>query len=395
MTAIAHSACLWTGFALAAFAMIYGVMACVASLRARLTALRGLTAARGLTVPRDLPAVTMLKPLCGAEPETYDCLRSFCDQAYPEFQVIFGVCDSNDPALAIVHRLQREFPQRDLQIAIDRRQHGSSRKVSNLINMLPRARHEFLVLSDSDVRVERDYLAQVVAPLLDGGVGIVTCPYRGCPRPGLWSLLGSLFINEWFMPSVHVSAMAGSRAFAFGATIAIRRHVLASIGGFMAIADQLADDYRLGELTRRLSLRTVLSEVVVETCVAECSFEDLVRHELRWLRTIRALRPWGYAFSFVTFGVPVALVGAALAGGAAPVLALAGITALARLVLHFSVRGPGSPTLLQWIALPLRDLLSLGLWAWSFVTRNVHWREDLYRVTRDGSAQPVYEEFVR
>jgi ceramide glucosyltransferase len=376
---LTHPGFLWCGFAFAALAMVYGVVAYVAtSMRIRSSRF----------TPRGLPPVTILKPLCGAEPETYECLRSFCDQAYPEYQVLFGVCDSTDPAVAIVNRLQREFPDRDLQLTIDRRQHGSSRKVSNLINMMPHARHDFLVLSDSDVRVNRDYLAKIVTPLLDDSIGIVTCAYRGCPRPGLWSLLGSLFINEWFMPSVRVAALAGSRSFAFGATIGIRRQVLASIGGFPSIANQLADDYRLGELTRRLGLRTVLSDVVVETCVAERSFAELVRHELRWLRTIRALRPLGYGFSFVTFGVPVAILGAVLAGGAAATVPMLAITSLARIMLHFSARKPHS-TLFQLVVLPLRDMLSLSLWAWSFVTRRVHWREDRYQVTRDGSAEPV------
>ena len=369
----------WVGFALAAFAMAYGVIACIAvSMRVRTSRL----------TPKKLPAVTILKPLCGAEPETYECLRSFCDQAYEEFQVIFGVRDSDDPALAIVDRLKQEFPQRDLQVVVDRREHGSSRKVSNLANIMALARHEFLVLSDSDVRVERDYLARIVAPLLDRGVGIVTCAYRGCPRRGLWSLLGSLFINEWFIPSVLVAAMAGSRSFAFGATIAMRRQVLERIGGFASIADQLADDYRLGELTRRLGLRTVLSEVVVDVCVAERSFGDLVRHELRWLRTIRAIQPLGYAFTFVTFGVPVAALGTLLDGGAAPAVGLLAATAAARVMLHLSMREPGRNRT-QLALLPLRDLLISSLWAWSFVTRHVHWRDERYEVTRDGSAQPV------
>jgi ceramide glucosyltransferase len=379
VTALTHPGFVWLGFAFAAAAMAYGIIACVAtSMRIRPSRF----------TPRDQPSVTILKPLCGAEPETYECLRSFCDQAYPEFQVIFGVSDSMDPAVAIVERLQREFPQRDLQIAIDRRQHGSSRKVSNLVNMLPLARHDFLVLSDSDVRVKRDYLAKVVAPLLDSGVGIVTCAYRGVPRRGLWSVLGALFIDEWFMPSVRVAAMAGSRSFAFGVTIAIRRQVLTRIGGFMAIANQLADDYRLGELTRRLGLRTVLSEVVVETCVVERSFGALVRHELRWLRTIRALQPLGYSLTFVTFGVPVAALGAIFARCAAPAVVMLGVTAVARILLHLSTRKQGSPRF-HIAILPLRDALSLGLWAWSFVTRSVHWREDRYHVTRDGSARPV------
>ena len=379
MTSVARVLLPWVGMALTAVAMAYGVIACIAVRRLARTP---------RLAPRDPPAVTILKPLCGAEPETYECLRSFCDQAYPEFQVVFGVRDSNDPVLGIVDRLKEEFPQRDLQVVVDRRQHGSSRKVSNLINMMALARHEFLVLSDSDVRVNRDYLARVVAPLLDVGVGIVTCAYRGRPGQGLWSLLGSLFINEWFIPSVRVASMAGSRSFAFGATIAMRRQILARIGGFASIADQLADDYRLGELTRRLGLRTVLSEVVVDVRVAERSFGDLVRHELRWLRTIRALRPVGYAFCFVTFGVPVAAIGTLLAGGTAPVLGLLAATAAGRMMLHVSVREPGSRGA-QLLILPLRDLLTASLWAWSFAARSVHWREDRYHVTRDGSAQPV------
>ncbi len=376
---------IWTGSGLSVAAMCYTLAAALA-VRIRLKA--------AACEPSDqVPAVTILKPLCGEEHELYECLRSFCDQMYPRFQIVFGVSDGDDPAVAVVTRLQREFPAVDMQIAIDRRQHGSSRKVSNLINMMSLARHDHLVISDSDVRVLPDYLARVVSPLLDPEVGIVTCPYRGTPRPGLWSLLGSVFINEWFTPSVRVAAMFGSRSFAFGATIAMRRQVLASAGGFAAIANQLADDYRLGELTRRLGLRTVLSEVVVETCVDEGTFGDLVRHELRWLRTIRAVRPLGYSLLFITFGVPVALVGCLLAGGAWPTLAMLVITALARVVLHWTVRRrPSSPAHL--LALPLRDGLTLALWAWGFVNRRVHWRDDRYRVTRDGSVQPVLEDMT-
>ena len=370
---------IWCGTALAAAAMSYAV---AASLAVRLR-----NGSRLAYLHRATPPVTILKPLCGAEHELYECLRSFCEQAYPAFQIVFGVSDGEDPAVDVVNRLRCEFPNVDMQLAVDRRQHGSSRKVSNLINMMSLARHDYLVISDSDVRVPQDYLAEVVCPLLDSEVGIVTCPYRGNPRSGLWSLLGAQFINEWFIPSVRVAAMSGSRSFAFGATIAIRRDVLASIGGFASIANQLADDYRLGELTRGIGLRTVLSDMVVETCVDERSLGDLVRHELRWLRTIRAVRPLGYSLSFVTFGVPVAGFGSLLAAGAWPAVISLGVTAIARLALHCSVRK--SNALAHLLVLPLRDGLSLVLWAWGFVTRHVHWRDDRYQVTRDGSAQPV------
>ncbi len=391
-SAMAYLSLAWCGVAVTAAAAGYAVMAAVTALLWRHRPARWTGAGGSLAAPE----VTVLKPLCGAEPQLYESLRSFCDQTYSRFQIVFGVRDPDDPALAVVRRLQREFPQRDLDIAIDASQHGSSLKVSNLVNMMRLARHDYLVVADSDVRVPRDYLARVVAPLTDPRVGIVTCPYRGLARRGAWSLLLAAFINDWFMPSVFVAAALGSRAFAFGATIAIRRPTLEAVGGFQAIADQLADDYRLGELTRKEGLRTVLSEVIVETWVDEASARDLVRHELRWLRTIRAVRPAGYASSFVTFELPVAVLGCLLAGSAGAPAAAAGdaalvmlaVTGAARLLLHFGVRKLGSALSQLWV-LPLNDLLAFTLWCWGFVSRRVHWRQARYRVARDGSAQPI------
>jgi ceramide glucosyltransferase len=367
------------GSVLATLAMVYSVIAWIA-------VRKPIRSAEGS--PGNRPPVTILKPLCGAEPETYACLRSFCDQLYPQFQIVFGVADATDPVVAIVERLQRECPNIDLQMCIDHRQHGSNRKVSNLINMMPLVRHEVLVLSDSDVFVAQDYLARVVRPLTDQSVGIVTCTYQGRPRVGFWSHLGSLFINDWFVPSVRVAALSGSRSFAFGATIAMRREVLSSIGGFKSIANQLADDYRLGELTRRAGLRTVLSDVVVQTVVSEITFGQLVRHELRWLRTIRAVNPHGYRFLFLTFNLPVVALGSVLAEGSVATIAMLASTTVVRLLLHLRTRRPGLP-LAQALLLPLRDLLSLGLWAWSFVTRRVQWRDSHLYVARDGSARLV------
>jgi ceramide glucosyltransferase len=365
----------WCGTGLAALAMGYSIAAWLAvHRRIRPTG----------RAPADSPPVTVLKPLCGAEHALYDCLRSFCDQDHPRFQIVFGVSDSDDPAIAVVRRLQREFPTRDLVIAIDSTQHGSSPKVSNLINMMDFVRYDHLVMSDSDVRVTRDYLTKVVAPLRAADVGIVTCCYRGWARAGLWSLLGSMFITEWFTPSVRVAAMAGSRSFAFGATIAMRRHVLASIGGFRAIANQLADDYRLGELTRSIGLRTVLSDVVVETYVDESNLSELLRHELRWLRTIRAVRPVGHALCFITFGIPVAALGSLLAAGALRALVMLAITAVARAMLHSTLRKRDS-ALAHLLLLPLRDTLSFALWGWSFATRRVRWRDHHFQVTRNGA----------
>ena len=371
------------GTALAALAMGYTVAAWFATWIAR----RAFRAAPQLP-PVSLPPATVLKPLCGQEAGLYADLRSFCEQDYPAWQIVFGVRDAHDPALDTVHRLQAEFPQLDLQVAINPAQHGTSSKVSNLVNMMPLTRYDYLVIADSDVRVAPDYLRRVIAPLLDDSVGIVTCLYHGRPRPGLWSLLGSLFINEWFIPSVRVAALLGSRSFAFGATIALRRETLQQIGGFAAIANQLPDDYRLGELTRRRGLRTVLSEAEVETCVDEATLSGLLQHELRWLRTIRTVQPYGYALAGITFGIPVACLGSLLAGGSAATLAMLAITAGARLMINSMPRRARSP-LAQPGLVALNDFIGFALWCWSFTTRRVHWRHARYRVARDGTIHPI------
>jgi ceramide glucosyltransferase len=375
------------GTLLAAAALGYAVLAW-AAVRLWRNSRGRLERSGGGAGPAAVP-VTVLKPLCGAEPGLDHSLRSLCEQDYAAgVQIVFGLQNPADPALAVLEGLRRDYPRLDLAVVVDPTRHGASAKVSNLINMMRVARHDWLVLADSDVIAPPGYLAAVTAPLADPAVGIVTCPYRGVPRPGLWSLLGSLFINDWFIPSVRVAALFGSRAFAFGATIALRRDALDAIGGLRAIADQLADDYRLGELTRRRGLRTVLSDVVVDTWVDERTLRQLVQHGLRWLRTIRVVRPGGYAFSAVTFSLPVAALGCALAGGTPLALSLLGATLLARLMLHLTAQWPARSWSRLW-AIPLADALGFALWCGAFVTREVQWRQGRYRVARDGSVQPI------
>ncbi len=377
------------GLLLGAAALGYALTACVAVLRSRNIAPLPPAAGR--------PPVTVLKPLCGAEPGLAEALRSLCAQDYPPLQIVFGVQDPADPALEVVQALRAEYPNRDIAVVIDATRHGFSAKVSNLINMMRVARHDWLILADADVHVPPGYLEGVCAPLADPGVGIVTCPYRGRPAhtrgwAGLCSRLGALFVNDWFMPSVRVAALFGSRDFAFGATIALRRAALDAFGGFAAIADQLADDYRIGELTRRQGLRTVLSHVVVDTGIDERSLRQLAQHETRWLRTIRAVRPAGYAAAGVTFSVPVALLGALLAAGTPAALGLLLATAVARVMLHFAAGDPQPAEAAAWRGLwllPVSDLLGFLLWCWGFAAREVQWRQSRYRVARDGSARPI------
>ena len=204
--------------ALAAIAAAYSVLALAATYRSRRR-----DASYSVS---GASASEVLKPLCGAEARLYEDLRSFCNQDHPCVQILFAVSDATDPAIATVRRLQREFAALDIELVIDPTQHGSNRKISNLINMLPRVKHDHLVIADSDVAVPRDYLKRVCAPLADPAIGLVTCPYYGHALAGTASSLGAMFINEWFMPAVDVAALFGSQSFVSGATIAIRRELL-------------------------------------------------------------------------------------------------------------------------------------------------------------------------
>jgi ceramide glucosyltransferase len=318
--------------------------------------------------------VTVFKPLCGDEPFLYENLRSFCDQDYPRFEVVFGVRDPGDPAVAVAERVMREFPNVETRLVVDHRVHGANYKASNLANMSGAAKHDLFVIADSDMRVGRGYLASVTAPLGDPAVGVVTCLYVGTPAPGIWSALGAMFINEWFIPSVLVAHVRRAAPSCFGSTMALRREVLDGVGGFRALADHLADDYVLGRLVAARELRIVLSRYVVETVVAEPSLGSLWRHELRWARTIRSVRPLGHALSFVTYAVPLALLNlwASPTGpvGGALLAAAVGL----RLGIHAATRRAlGASAGAAWLT-PIRDVLCLGVWGASLFGQTVRWR---------------------
>ncbi|HVW68409.1 MAG TPA: bacteriohopanetetrol glucosamine biosynthesis glycosyltransferase HpnI [Steroidobacteraceae bacterium] len=336
-----------------------------------------------------LPPVTVLKPLCGAEPGLYANLRSFCQQDYPEFQIVFGVGDATDPAVAIVERLIREFPHLSLEVVVDPRQHGHNRKISSLINMLARARYDILVMADSDACVRPDYLQSVTAPLLDERVGLVTCLYHDEPTRPIWSRLGAMYINEWYMPSVLLAWLFGHQSYVSGQTLCIRRGTLQAIGGLRGIANHLADDYELGQLVRALGLRIVLSSYMLKAEHHEPTLESLVRHELRWMRTLYVLRPLSFRFIFLTFSVPVALCGLLLTSTQSALLKITWplfvITVLARLVLHFAHRvHDGRRFAADLWLLPVRDLLLCWVWCRSFFTSKFTWRGSDFGVDADG-----------
>src|SRR5580704_1573810 len=258
--------------------------------------------------------VTILKPLHGAEPGLFENLASFCTQDYPgPVQIVFGVQDPGDGAIAVVERLRAEHGARHLDLVIDATMHGLNRKVSNLVNMWRHAEHDTLIVADSDMQVDSGYLSRVIAELDESGAGAVTCLYHGLAATGIWAQLAALGINAHFLPSVVVGLGLGLAQPCFGSTIAIRRRALAEIGGFIGVADCLADDYALGAALRARGHKISVSPVTVGHVCAEMSARELWQHEVRWGRTIRSIDPVGYAGSVLTHAFPLALI-AALTG---------------------------------------------------------------------------------
>ena len=340
-------------------------------------------------VPVTSPAVTLLKPLCGAEDRLYENLRSFFLQEYPGYQIVFGVRDAADPAIGIVERLVKEFPDVPTMLVVNAQQHGSNRKVSNVINMLPYARHDVLAIVDSDAQVDETYLSKITTALAQDGVGLVTCTYRSVPADGLWSRLGAMYINDWYIPSVLLAWLFGHRGFASGQTLCLHRCTLESIGGLLPIANHLADDYELGERVRKTGLRTVLCDYVTRTEHNEPTLDHLLDHEIRWMRTIRALQPQGFRFLFVSFSLPLAFLGAALllslpALGTLSLTVFA-MTLIARLTLYAAARwGDERLDFSDLWLVPTRDLLMLWVWWRALRTSHVTWRGHEFSVDTHG-----------
>ena len=284
----------------------------------------------------------------------------------------------------VAQALIRDFPGGDIALVIERRIRGSNGKVSNLENMLPAARHDILVLADSDMRVDRDYLAAVTAPLNDPRIGIVTCLYKAVPTGGIWSELGAMHINFGFFPGAVVGEALGVGRGCFGATIALRRQTLEHIGGFARVRDELADDHRLGDAVRSAGLTVVLSRYVVEARVAEPSFVALWRHELRWARTVRGVAPAAYAGSIVTHPLMVAVFAAAVTGFGLTSCTFVAITYLVRWACaRVTARALGLRSARPAL-LPVRDALSFAVFVASFFARTVFWRDQHFRVASSG-----------
>ncbi|HET7815412.1 MAG TPA: bacteriohopanetetrol glucosamine biosynthesis glycosyltransferase HpnI [Candidatus Baltobacteraceae bacterium] len=331
------------------------------------------------------PSITILKPLHGDEPQLYEHLRSFCDQRYEQFDIVFGAADANDPALPVARRLQHEFPDVPIRIVAGSPGKARNPKVANLLGMEPFVTGDLIVIADSDIRVHENYLALLAAPFEDDAVGAATCIFSGLPNETPASRIGAMAITDEFSPSVLVAATLAPVDFCVGATVAVRAPVFREFGGFASIADCLADDYEIGQQVVRSGHKIVLAPFAVQTAVPERRLRDIWHHEVRWARTVFRARPAGYAGTIVMH-YPVLLLAAAVLNGFSMLsIALFAAGAALRTFNHTEAHRILAPRQrASSHLLPVRIVLSLGVWCAAFSGRRVGWRGTEYAVDAEG-----------
>jgi len=356
-------------------------------------ALIGRFFARTTAEPTSFPPVTVVKPLHGHEWTLLSNLSSFCQQDYPgPLQFLFGVHDSEDPALQTVEQLRLLHPEAHITVVVDARLYGPNRKMSNILNMLPEAQHDVLVFADSDVSVGPSYLRNVVGELQKPGVGLVTCVYRGQPDPGFWPRLSAKATNYQFLPGVVTGLALGMARPCFGQTIAMRRETLEKIGGFAQFVHHLAEDHAIGEAVRMIGEKVVIPPFTVSHACVETSAAKLIAHELRWSRTIRTIDPIGHLGSSLMHPLAFALLAVALSGGAAWAWPLAAAALLARLVLKVQSDHALRQARRDLWLLPFWDVVSFWIFVASFFSKRVIWRGFSFKVDGDGLLSPVQDE---
>ncbi len=322
----------------------------------------------------DSPAVTLLVPLHGEERDLEENLHAFALQDYPVCQLVLGVARADDHALPIAQRVAAALPELNIDIDVGEVRSARNPKLANILSMMRLVRHNVLIVADSDTRVDPTYVRSVTAPLHESGVGAVTCLFAGVPDHTFSSKLGAMFMTEQFIPSVLVNRLFGPPRHCLGPTNAIRSAVLSTIGGFEALAPHLADDFMLGNYVSARGLRVVISRYVVRTIVSDSSLAGLWNHELRWHRTIRGVRPAGYAGMFLTYPVPLALLALLFAPQPKRVAALL-VAGLVRIALQrVSAHALGVASASAWLVLP-RDLFGIAVWACGLTGNAVRWRD--------------------
>lgn len=338
------------------------------------------------------PPVTILKPVKGMDEGSYENFASFCRQHYGgAVQLLFAVAAADDPAIAVIHRLQQDFPDREITLTVDPTIHGPNLKISNLMNAFPRARHDLLIICDSDIRVEPTFLTSVTGHFRNPRVGLVTSPYRTRHVHGAATVLESLGFSTEMLPNVTVARQLEGLSFALGAAMTFRREALETIGGLPALVNYLADDYQLGNKIRRAGWELVLDRQFVESMIRSESLGSILSRQLRWARTMRVSRPGGYLASGIT--LPGLALVAALAAGP-PVISLSALLLL--YAIRLTVATVFSRSLVQdrllpawcWL-LPLRDLLATATWLGSFLGNRVQWRGHHFRILPGGRLETI------
>lgn len=375
----------WQGLSLLLIAM--AVAGCLFQVASALLVHRFGRAPRPAAAAR--PPISVMKPLCGAEPGMAGNLESCLRQDYPAFQMVFGVADPADPALAVVEALPRDLPGVEIDAVADSTRHGLNLKVGNLLNMWPRVRHDLVAIADSDIKVDPRYLDDLAAPFADPKVGVVTCLYVGRPVGGLWSALGAMGINHGFLPGAVLARAIGRKDGCFGATMAVRREVLENGGGLAALSQVLADDWVLGRIARDQGLDIALAARPVDITVHEPDLRTLFDHEIRWGRTIAAVDRASYMASVITQPVALALLAVLAGWGWAPSWAALVLAGLCRLwAVRVEERALGLPR--SGLGLVgLREILSFVVYVVACSGRTVVWRGRRFVVRSDGTLDQV------
>jgi ceramide glucosyltransferase len=328
------------------------------------------------------PPVTLLKPLCGLEANLEINLTSFFEQFYDApFEIIFGTRDKTDPAIQVVRKVSEKFPDVPIKFVYSGEPDRPNAKICSLRQMCREAAYDYLVISDSDVRVTPDYLGRVVAPLLRPEVGLVTCVYRGAPTGGFWSRLEGLGMSVEMTSGVIVSDMLEGMTFALGPTMATRKDVLRAIGGVDVLADYYADDYVLGNEVYKSGRTVMLSDCMIDHTVYDCSFTASLAHQVRWMRSARFSRPLGHLSTVLTFAMPFGVLGflaAAIVGKPWLGLGMLLWAATSRVILCL-VAGWGivrdKRALTLCMLYPLRDFMGFCFWCASYFSNNMVWRK--------------------
>ena len=359
-------------------AILYNLAVLIAALRFHQSAIRNPKSAITFA-----PPVSVFKPVCGAADHLYSSLACFCLQDYPEYEVLFCLPQGDDPAGAVVRKLQQDFPKLPIRLLVADRFYGTNRKVDSLDKMHREMRHDYMVISDDDITVGPDYLGSVMAEFQDPQVGLVTCPYRGKPGGTLASVFEAVGITGEFFCGVLMARLLEGIRFAMGATMATHKKMLEAIGGFPAIADYHGDDYELGRRVAEMGHRCVLSHYVVDTLLPADTWRSMLLHQFRWVRVQASARPKGHFGLILTYGsiFAVAALAVAPANYLPLVWSMAAVWLAFRLAAAWTV-GVGllsdSTLRRNWFLIPFRELLTAAIWAASLFFKKITWKGEKY-----------------